>query len=432
MIAPALSDIEKELHTDAASVQVEMLVTFLGFGLGPFVFAVLAEAFGRRPVWIIGNIWFILWNAIAPLGNSTALMIFARLMAGIGASVGINLAFPIMADMFREEERGKSMAIVSLLTYAGPALGPILGGVVTQLLSWQWIFWALSIINTIVTIVGVLLLEETYTPVLLRRKHATQSSTVSSAISLWKPWETMRAANEQLNLTEVFLSPIRLYWTRPIIYFVAGLLALDMGVYCLMLSSLASLWIDKYHASEFTSSLHYIAVAMGATINGQLGSWLMDRLYARLTRRNNGVGKPEFRIPYLVPGLILMSAGLLWYGWSAYHTLHWVMVDFGVAVFTMGSFTTAQAVNAYQLGEFSEHSASAMAASCLLQNVIGFVLPIFAPQMYKAFGYGWGNSLVALIMICVGLPMAGVLWFYGERIRLVGRKVPPGDEMQVD
>ncbi|KAJ4360759.1 uncharacterized protein N0V89_001326 [Didymosphaeria variabile] len=393
MIAPALGDIERELHTDVATVQVEMLVTFLGFGLGPFVFAVLAEAFGRRPVWMIGNIWFILWNAIAPLGSSTALMIFARLMAGIGASVGINLAFPIMADMFREEERGKSMAIVSLLTYAGPALGPILGGVVTQLLRWQWIFWILSILNTIVTIIGVFLLEETYTPVLLRRKHAAQTSTaVSSTFPLWKPWESMRSAHEQANLTEVFLRPIRLYWTRPIIYFMAGLLALDM-------------------------------VAIGATINGQFGSWLMDRLYARLTRRNNGVGKPEFRIPYLVPGLILMPAGLLWYGWSAHYTLHWVMVDFGVAVFTMGSFTTAQAVNAYQLGEFSEHSASAMAASCLLQNVIGFVLPIFAPQMYKALGYGWGNSLVALIMLCVGLPMAGVLWYYGERIRKVGRKV---------
>lgn len=140
----------------------------------------------------------------------------------------------------------------------------------------------------------------------------------------------------------------------------------------------------------------------------------MDRLYIHLKGRNGGTGEPEFRVPYLVPGLILMPAGLLWYGWSAQHTMSWIMVDVGVAVFTLGSFTTAQAVNAYQLDEFGEHGASAMAASCLLQNVIGFALPIFAPQMYEVMGYGWGNSLIALIMLGLGLPMAAVLWFWGR------------------
>lgn len=335
-----------------------------------------------------------------------------------------------MADMFREEERGISMAIVSLLTYAGPALGPILGGVVTQLLRWQWIFWTVSIVNTFVTIIGFLFLEETYTPVLLSRKHAAKMASTTSPMSpLGKVWQSLKASRKT-SLRDGLLRPLRLYWTRPVIYLVAGLLALDMGVYCLMLSSLANLWIDKYHASEFTSSLHYIAVAIGATINGQFGSWIMDRLYARLTRHNNGRGRPEFRIPYLIPGLILMPAGLLWYGWSAQRTLSWVMVDVGVVIFTLGSFTTAQGVNAYQLGEFSEHSASAMASSCLLQNVIGFVLPIFAPQMYKALGYGWGNSLVALIMLAIGLPMAGVLWVWGEKIRGVGKGVQHDSEVQ--
>ena len=219
------------------------------------------------------------------------------------------------------------------------------------------------------------------------------------------------------------MRPLRFYWTRPVIYLIAGLLALDMGVYCVMLSSLSPLWIIKYHVSEFTSSLHYIAVALGATINGQFGSYLMDRLYASFSARNAGVGRPEFRIPYLLPGLLLMPAGLLWYGWAAQYTLNWVVVDLGVVLFTIGSFTTAQAVNAYQLGEFSEHGASAMAASCLLQNVMGFVLPIFAPQMYEKLGYGWGNTLIALIMIGLGVPMAAVLWAWGHRIRAVGREV---------
>ena len=66
-----------------------------------------------------------------------------------------------------------------------------------------------------------------------------------------------------------------------------------------------------------------------------------------------------------------------------------------------------------------------MAASCLLQNVIGFILPIFAPQLYEAMGYGWGNSLIALVMIGLGCPMAAVLWFWGERIRAAEKAAKP-------
>ena len=324
--------------------------------------------------------------------------------------------------MFREADRGKSMAIVALLTYAGPALGPIVGGIVTQLLRWEWAFWLLSIVNAVVVTLGLYFLDETYTPVLLGRKRGVPETAPSVHRNFFRNYkDLMRDFGARPNPLRTLARPLIFYWTRPVILVVAGLLALDMGVYCLMLSSLSNLWINKYHSSELKSSLHYIAVAIGATINGQFGSYLMDRLYNYLKHRNGGTGAPEFRVPYLVPGLILMPAGLLWYGWSAQHMLPWIIVDVGVAIFTLGSFTTAQAVNAYQLDEFGEHGASAMAASCLLQNLIGFVLPIFAPQMYEAMGYGWGNSLIALIMVGVGVPMAAILWFWGGRLRAVGR-----------
>jgi len=42
---------------------------------------------------------------------------------------------------------------------------------------------------------------------------------------------------------------------------------------------------------------------------------------------------------------------------------------------------------------------------------------LFAPAMYGALGYGWGNSVLGFVAIVVGLPAPALFWFYGERLR---------------
>jgi len=53
----------------------------------------------------------------------------------------VQLNGPVMADMYGEDERGKSLAMVNLLPFLGPALGPIVGGLVTYSIHWSWVFW---------------------------------------------------------------------------------------------------------------------------------------------------------------------------------------------------------------------------------------------------------------------------------------------------
>lgn len=188
-----------------------------------------------------------------------------------------------------------------------------------------------------------------------------------------------------------------------------------------MLSSYATLWIDKYHQTELISSLHYISVALGTTIAGQIGARVMDRVYHSLSNRNGGKGIPEYRIPYLAPGILLMPIGLVWYGWSAERKLAWIIVDIGTVVFTLASFIAAQGILAYQLDEFAQFSASANAASRVVSYILAFAFPIFAPAMYDKLGYGWGNSVLALVVIALGLPVCWILWYWGARLRSLGR-----------
>lgn len=85
-----------------------------------------------------------------------------------------------------------------------------------------------------------------------------------------------------------------------------------------------------------------------------LGVKFSDKVYAHYRAKNNGVGKPEFRIPVLIVGSLFIPVGLLyvppplprwlavthefysWYGWSADAKIHWIMPIIGTGIFGFG------------------------------------------------------------------------------------------------
>lgn len=326
---------------------------------------------------------------------------------------------PVLADIYRAEHRGKSLALATFIPYLGPALGPILGGVIAQHLRWEWLFWILSIFQAAVAVLGLFFFSETYTPALLRKKAAAQRD--PSLTPSQNPWSKEFARDLFAKLRVNLLRPMLLLVQRPVIQVISLIMALNFAVYILMLSTYASLWIDRYHETETISSLNYIAIAIGCTLATQIGGHLMDWIYRRLRDRNKGETTPEYRIPFLIPAIVLMPAGLFWYGWSAENGISWVMVDFGVAIFTCGSFILSQGMVAYLLDEF-QHAASANAAARTLSYILGFAFPIFAPQMYDRLGYGWGNSLLAFVFLAIGAPAPLLLWIWGSKLRAWGRK----------
>ncbi|KAJ5527573.1 hypothetical protein N7513_011732 [Penicillium frequentans] len=420
IVAPSLSTIAQDLQMGSSEMQVRFSIFILGLAFAPFLIAALSEMYGRKSIWIICNSWYILWNSLCPVGHSSGMMIVGRFMAGSGASVGTTLTSSVLTDMYRAEHRGKSLAIATFIPYLGPAIGPILGGVISQNLRWEWSFWILSLFEAAITLVGLLLFVETYTPTLLRRKAAAQQHDASLPSSkVVKVKVFYRDLSKRLKPS--ILRPILLLVKRPVIQVVSLIVSLNFGVYCLMLSTYASLWTDKYNESETISSLNYIAIAIGTTIATQAGGYAMDRIYRKLRKRNKGQASPEYRAPFLVPGVMLVPIGLFWYGWSANTTMSWVMVDAGAAIYTCGSFIVTQGMLAYLLDEI-EHAASANAASRMLSNICGFAFPIFAPQMYDRLGYGWGNSLLGFVFIALGVPTPLLLWIWGPKLRALGKK----------
>lgn len=72
---------------------------------------------------------------------------------------------------------------------------------------------------------------------------------------------------------------------------------------------------------------------------------------------------------------------------------------------------------AYVIDTYGEHTSSAMAASQFVKSLTAFLFPLFAPSMYKALGYGWANSVLALVGLTLAIPLPVFLRKYGAKLR---------------
>jgi MFS family permease len=95
------------------------------------------------------------------LQNSYAALFILRCIQSTGSSGAIALGFGVVADISTSSERGSYMGIVGAGTMMGPALGPVIGGILAQFLGWRSIFWFLVIIAGCFLIPFMLTVPET-------------------------------------------------------------------------------------------------------------------------------------------------------------------------------------------------------------------------------------------------------------------------------
>jgi EmrB/QacA subfamily drug resistance transporter len=105
------------------------------------IFGKLADLFGRKKMFIISVSIFLLGSMLCGISQSMEQLIFFRLIQGLGAGGLIPLSQTIIGDIFQFERRAKVQGLISSIWGISGLLGPILGGVLTEYLSWHWIFF---------------------------------------------------------------------------------------------------------------------------------------------------------------------------------------------------------------------------------------------------------------------------------------------------
>lgn len=123
-------------------------------------FGRLADMVGRRPIFLGGLAIFVLGSALCGMAPSLGLLILARLFQGLGGALIFAVNVAMITSAFYNRERGLALGLNAVIVSLGVALGPTIGGVITQYLSWRWIFYVNVPICLLVLIVGYLVYRE--------------------------------------------------------------------------------------------------------------------------------------------------------------------------------------------------------------------------------------------------------------------------------
>ena len=162
VVITALPRMQQDLHASLGALQWTVNAYGIAFAAGIITAAALGDRFGRRRIFGIGLVLFTLASAACAVAPDSSTLIVARTAQGVGAAIVLPLSLTILTTAYPPERRGFIVGIYGGLAGLAVALGPLVGGAVTQGLDWQWIFWINVPVGVAAAALGARLLPESH------------------------------------------------------------------------------------------------------------------------------------------------------------------------------------------------------------------------------------------------------------------------------
>ena len=147
----ALPAIQRDLHISVSSLEWVVSGYALSFAVLMLSGGKLADMLGRRLIFVVGLAVFAASSLACGLAGSAALLIAARVVQGLGAAFMMPATLSIISATFPPKLRGTAIGIWAGVSALALAIGPLVGGLITEHISWNWIFY----INVPVGVLGI-------------------------------------------------------------------------------------------------------------------------------------------------------------------------------------------------------------------------------------------------------------------------------------
>ena len=317
VVVTALPAIHREIGGSISTLEWTVNAFTLTYAAGIITCAALGDRLGRRLMFILGLAVFTVSSVACAVAPSAALLIAARGVQGIGAAMVMPVSLTLLTTAFPVERRGTIVGIWGGIGGLAVATGPLVGGAITQGLSWHWIFWVNAPIGAIAILLSLFRLQESKGP-------ATRLDLVAAALVAGGAaaivWGLIRAGDEG------WQAPTTIGTLIVGVVLVAGFVAWELRAAEPMLP------MHLFRSLSFSSGNATAFLMTGALFSAAFLVAQYMQFGLRYSPLNTGLrllpwtATPLFiapaagfisdrigRRPVLVIGLVLQGVGLIWF-----------------------------------------------------------------------------------------------------------------------
>ena len=292
------------------------------------LYAKFADMIGRKPVLLTGIAVFVLGSLLCGFAWSMPTLIAARAIQGIGAGAVQPISMTIVGDLYSVEERGRVQGYMATVWGTSAILGPTLGGLFTDYISWRWIFW----INLPIGALAISMLVRNFRDQIARRSHSVDyagSATLTVGCALlilgllegaawrWTSARTLTVLLVALLLLVAFVRiqrraaepvlPLWVFQRRTLV--VGNLASFTVGAIVLGLSAYLPTYVQ---AVAGTGALVAGFVLASLSVGWPLAASISGRVYVRLGFRDTALIGAVFTISGTLGYAFLPQAAPVW------------------------------------------------------------------------------------------------------------------------
>ena len=338
-VLAALKSMNKEFHTSSTITNLSVALYMLAMAIFPLWWSSFSEEFGRRSIYLISFMLFIVFSILCAVSQNIAMLIVFRVMMG-GASGSVQaVGAGTIADIWEPVERGRAMSIFYLGPLLGPIVSPLVGGALTLGFGWRACMYFLAIYGLVVVVMLLLFLPET-----LARRRPERLPSTGSALQRVSTRESVKVHSKRMarGVKRFVIDPLHvlLFLQFPPVLITVVVAAIAFGALFVANIAMQQKYSEApYNYSQILVGVTYLAPGVGYFLASFFGGPWLDRIMAREARKANRYdehGKliylPEDRMRENIWFANSMyPAGLLIFGWT---------INYGVIVVAplIGSF----------------------------------------------------------------------------------------------
>ncbi|KAI7874728.1 MFS general substrate transporter [Lichtheimia hyalospora FSU 10163] len=440
---PALSAMKKDLNTTTEKINLTVTVYIVMQAIAPAIWGPIADRSGRRPMYLLAILVYTASCTGLALAPTYSVLLVMRLLQSFGGSPTVAIGSGIIGDISTPSTRGTYFGIQSGVRQVITTAAPMLGGIITEALSWRWIWWIMVISGCVMFLLMFFFVPETLQSLVVkgdgfisptptqwwqqrqqRKKQQSmeQSTEGGSSLNATGGYGATGVSSSSSTVSNAPQKQPRVNRLKSLQFLMerdvaCSLVFIGIGFGCnqTMLVATSSILTEIYQLSVLNVGLCFMAAGVGSFVSALVTGRVLDYEFKRIAIQQKSTHDDQ-HIPkrgYLPPSFpiftarlrismyasIIMSLSLVAFGWCVFTVQPLpvlLLVIFIVSVVHTNVFNSVQTLI---VDLFPADSSAITASNNLVRCALGATGTAVIEPGIQAMGVQWMFLTIGLIVM---------------------------------